>query len=163
MKTVSNEQLMRLLRPVVKENTFVLNLQNGIGTEEAIQQQFPQAEVFAGLCFLCCFRESPGVIRHHDYGLIRLAHYQKDKKSGFSVPLENLSTFLNSSALETETSPWHWQARWEKLVWNMCFNGLCTLFQKNTAELLKDEKGRDLAQSVLEEIVSAANTCGCSI
>ncbi|MGD9019651.1 MAG: ketopantoate reductase C-terminal domain-containing protein, partial [Desulfuromonadales bacterium] len=47
--------------------------------------------------------------------------------------------------------------RWEKLVWNIPFNGLCALTGLPTDRLLKCPETRQLITELMQEVVDAAN------
>jgi len=51
-------------------------------------------------------------------------------------------------------------ARWQKLVWNVPFNGLSVLLDASTAQLLGDSHARTLVQALMEEVIGGAATCG---
>lgn len=53
LKSVNNDKLRYLLPPLLKEDTLVLLIQNGIGIEEDVQQMFPDVQLAAGLAFIC--------------------------------------------------------------------------------------------------------------
>ncbi|RME60086.1 MAG: 2-dehydropantoate 2-reductase, partial [Caldilineae bacterium] len=47
--------------------------------------------------------------------------------------------------------------RWEKLVWNIPFNGLCALTGRDVTELLAHAPSAELVREMMEEVVAAAN------
>src|SRR4051794_37703518 len=70
LKTTSNEQLEPLVRPLLKETSAVLTLQNGLGNEDRLAQLFGPARVLGGIAFVCINRVGPGAIDHLSHGLI---------------------------------------------------------------------------------------------
>jgi 2-dehydropantoate 2-reductase len=49
------------------------------------------------------------------------------------------------------------RARWEKLVWNIPFNGLCALTGKDVTTLLSHAPSAKLVENIMQEVVAAAN------
>jgi 2-dehydropantoate 2-reductase len=54
------------------------------------------------------------------------------------------------------------RARWEKLVWNIPFNGLCALVQQPVDTLLLPGARRSLVRDIMLEVITAANAQGLS-
>jgi 2-dehydropantoate 2-reductase len=105
LKTTANEQVPLLLPPLVGPGTAVMTLQNGLGNEELLAQLFPASQILGGLCFVCLNRVAPGVIRHTDHGLVVIGEFR-------------------AAAVECGITNDLRRAHWEKLVWNIPFNGL---------------------------------------
>src|SRR6185436_20914453 len=51
LKTTANDQLPRLLPPLVGPKTAILTLQNGLGNEDSLARTFPPEQIMGGLCF----------------------------------------------------------------------------------------------------------------
>lgn len=52
------------IKPIIRENTVVLPLQNGADNYEKLTEILPKKNVLAGLCFIVSFLEKPGKIKH---------------------------------------------------------------------------------------------------
>jgi 2-dehydropantoate 2-reductase len=52
------------------------------------------------------------------------------------------------------------QARWQKLVWNVPYNGLSVLLGASTTPLMADASSRQLIQALMAEVVQGALACG---
>ncbi len=52
------------------------------------------------------------------------------------------------------------QARWQKLVWNVPYNGLSALLQTSTGRLMADPDSQALIRSLMDEVVQGAEACG---
>ena len=120
LKTTANEQFRRLLPPLVGQGTALVTLQNGLGNEERLARLFPAEQILGGLCFVCLNRTEPGVVRHIDHGRIVLGEFQRWPEPRTH---ELAGTFRQAgvSCVVTDNLA---RAHWEKLVWNIPFNGL---------------------------------------
>ena len=72
LKTTRNHMLKELLPPLLHPETLVLLIQNGIGPEPILQQQFPNLYLAAGLAFICSAKTEPGRVNHQCYGSINI-------------------------------------------------------------------------------------------
>jgi 2-dehydropantoate 2-reductase len=120
LKTTANERFAELLPPVVGPATTVLTLQNGLGSEEQLARLFPVRQVLGGLCFVCLNRIAPGVIRHLGYGQVVLGEVQRppDRRT------YDMAALLRETGVACSVTENLARAHWEKLVWNIPFNGL---------------------------------------
>ena len=53
-------------------------------------------------------------------------------------------------------------ARWQKAVWNMCFNGLTVVLDTPVNKLLECLSTAQLCRDLIEEVIEAATVCGVS-
>ena len=120
LKTTANDQFTRLLPPLVNARSMVLTLQNGLGNEEALARLFLAEQVLGGLCFVCLNRVAPGVIRHLGYGQVALGEFQR----GPRPRTHGLAAQFSDAGVPCTVTDDLARAHWEKLVWNIPFNGL---------------------------------------
>ncbi|MDP6082194.1 MAG: 2-dehydropantoate 2-reductase [Verrucomicrobiota bacterium] len=120
LKSTANHHLGKLLPPLVGEHTALLTLQNGLGNEIALAALFPDRPILGGMCFVCLNRIEPGVIHHIAHGKIVLGRHggPPDDLTGAVAKL------IRSTGIPVDVSPDLERAHWEKLIWNIPFNGL---------------------------------------
>lgn len=164
LKTTNNHLLEALLPQVVKQDGIVVVMQNGFGVEQVAADILPKATIIGGLCFIGSTKIGPGYIKHSDFGMVNLGHYMRDGSAGGITPELKLITedFLGCGvdAKPVENLSF---LRWQKLVWNVPFNGLSVVLNSNTAELIKQHDSRELIKSIMLEVIAAANACGQSL
>ena len=154
LKSTNNHLLKQLLTPIVRDNTIVVMIQNGIGIEEDLQKQFPSLNIVAGLAFICSGKVGPGHVSHQCYGSINLGN--------FSCPDELFKTLLSDmqqAGIEAAEVPYA-EARWKKAVWNMPFNGMTVALNTSTDKLLKHPATRQLIYDQMMEVIGAAQALG---
>ncbi|MDP6678472.1 MAG: 2-dehydropantoate 2-reductase [Verrucomicrobiota bacterium] len=120
LKSTANHRLAELLTPMVGEQTALLTLQNGLGNEIALAALFPGRPILGGMCFVCLNRIEPGVIHHIAHGKIVLGRHGGPPDEA----TEAVAALIRSSGIPVDLSPDLERAHWEKLVWNIPFNGL---------------------------------------
>jgi 2-dehydropantoate 2-reductase len=153
LKAYANAQLIELARPLVATGTTLLTLQNGLGNEDLLAAAFGADKVVGGTAFLCCNRGQPGTVHHLDQGAIRIAEFIM----GLSARIEHLAVLFKQAGIPCEACADLIRIRWEKLVWNIPFNGLCALTGLPTGRLLACPETRQLIAEMMREVVAAAN------
>jgi len=157
LKSTNQHLLRTLLPPLLKPNTLVILIQNGIGLEADVQAWFPELALAAGLAFICSAKTEPGHIRHQCYGSINLGNYSCKDSALFQAVLQD---FCNAGIDAHEVD--YAEARWKKAVWNMPFNGMTVALQTQTDSLLKHPATRQLIYDQMMEVIGAANALGIS-
>jgi len=179
LKTTANAEFPNLLPPLVGPNTAIITLQNGLGNEEALAKLFPAEQIMGGLCFVCLNRIEPGLIQHTDHGLIVLGKYQRwpDART------EEIAYVVRQARIPCKITDDLACAHWEKLVWNIPFNGLgvagaagydALVAQSSTFnaqlrpclttdQLLADPRWESLIRELMFEVIATANTLGLGV
>jgi len=150
LKTTANNVLGELVSPVLKPESAILTLQNGLGNEQRLAEQFGEHRVLGGMAFVCVNRTGPGQIAHLDHGVIRLGEY----KGGPSERAERIAQLFRSSNVPCAVLDNLAAGRWEKLVWNVPFNGLGAMLNYSTDQLL--ERAPELIRQLMREVIDAA-------
>lgn len=120
LKTTANGQFKTLLPPLAGPGSAVVTLQNGLGNETAVAAVVGAEKTLGGLCFVAVTREAPGRIRHMGQGMIILGEYLRPAGERARAIAQ---AFVHAGVPCKVTDNIE-QARWEKLMWNIPFNGL---------------------------------------
>ncbi len=161
LKTTQNHLLPDLIPPIIKPNGIVLVLQNGLGGEDQVAAIVGSDRVMGGLCFISANKIGLGRIRHIDYGTVKLADYASGYiPQGITPRMIRIGADFEQAGIPIVLAPDLLQTRWEKLVWNIPFNGLSVVLNATTDQIMQDPLTRQLAQHVMEEVVAGAAACG---
>lgn len=160
LKSTANAALLDLLPPLLNPKTRLLTLQNGLGNEEFLAQHFPNRPISGGLCFVCINRIAPGVIRHIAQGQIVLGDHQRPA----SQETHALAAEIKRCGISCHVDDSLGRARWNKLVWNIPFNGLSIVAGGiDTAAILESPALTARVHALMSEIIAAANSLGHDI
>ena len=181
LKTTANDQFEKLLPPLVGKHTAILTLQNGLGNEEQLAQLFPAEQILGGLCFVCLNRVEPGIVRYIDHGLIVLGEFQRPAASRTHA----LAALFQNAGVKCHVTEDLARAHWEKLVWNIPFNGLGVASAAGldafsaahvsrftfhaaapcltTDKLLGDARWEKIVRELMLEVIAAAGAMGLVI
>ncbi|MFO1476914.1 MAG: 2-dehydropantoate 2-reductase [Verrucomicrobiota bacterium] len=172
LKATANHRFPDLIPPLAGPHTAVVTLQNGLGNEEALAKIVPPDQVLGGLCFVCLNRVAPGRIRHMDHGLVVLGEFQRPP----GTRLQEIAAAFAAAGIPCRTSDNLHRAHWEKLVWNVPFNGLGVAAAAGhapwidplapvqlrdscfaTDRLLRDSDWESRARQLMLEVIRTAN------
>lgn len=164
LKATANDQYEPLVRPLLGDHTSVLTLQNGLGNEERLAELFGAERVLGGLAFVCINRVAPGHVRHTGYGFVKLGEFAGTGGTpGDSPRARAVSEMFNAAKLPCSVLPDLRLGRWEKLVWNVPFNGLGAALDLTTDQLLATTAGEELVAGLMREVVATAAAIGVQL
>jgi 2-dehydropantoate 2-reductase len=153
LKTFANDGFSRLIGPLLHEETAILTLQNGLGNEDELAALFGARRVLGGVAFLCANREAPGTVTHLGAGRIILGEFAARE----TQRAETIAIMFRRAGIDCRAVADLMRARWEKLVWNIPFNGLSALMLQPVDVLVRHAKTRALARDMMLEVILAAN------
>lgn len=156
-KTTANQYTEDVIRPLLKDSTTILTLQNGLGNCELLAETFGAERVIGGLCFVCINRLRPGVISHTASGLIRIGEFM----GGESARLARIAETFVGAEIPCEAVSSLEKALWMKLVWNFPFNGLAIAEGGVDTEVLLKERGLEgEIRALMQEVIGVAAALG---
>jgi 2-dehydropantoate 2-reductase len=173
LKTTANDRFAELVTPLVGEDTAILCLQNGLGNCEQLAKLFAPEKIIGGLCFVCLNRIAPGVVRHIAFGKIVLGEHAGPPRERTAAMAE----LFKAAGVPCGVAENLEEGLWEKLVWNIPFNGLGVAAVAGlgalesagqelpdhpgpampTDQLLADPKWEKWVREVMHEIVAVAH------
>lgn len=160
-KLIPDIPVLDLVKPILKQNSILLFLQNGINQEENFYKTIKKHKelkklkliILGGLAFTCINRISSDEIHHIDYGNIKIGSLLKKHRL---IAKEVAEIFIKAN-IKTDTIKNLRKARWEKLLWNIAFNTLSVLGNRaDTSMIVNSPSALKLAKSLMEEIISIA-------
>ena len=149
-----------LLPELLPSSGIVVLMQNGLGGEELVASLVGPERVVSGLSYLCSNKVGPGHVRHLDYGYVALGEFAM---AGVSQRMRTLALDFERAGIPAQLLDSFRLARWQKLVWNIPYNGLSVILNATTAELMAQRETRQLCEQIMWEIVGDARACGVPI
>ncbi|MDF3056165.1 MAG: 2-dehydropantoate 2-reductase [Rariglobus sp.] len=160
LKATANDQLARLLPPLLHERTVVLNLQNGLGVDEAVMAVAGAERTVGGLCFVCVNRIDAGVAECTMAG-----HVVAGEVAGpVRERTRTLAELFVQAGVKMSVSGHLTEVRWRKLVWNVPFNGLAVTGGGITTEdILRSPEKEAEVWALMHEVQAIAAAHGVTI
>lgn len=165
-KTTGNNGVAPAIAQAAASGAKVLMLQNGLGVEDDLRGLLPDSlHLLGGLCFICVHRTGPGQIAHQAFGAVNIGYHSgpaADARASLALVEEGAALF-HAAGIESVAMDNLDKARWQKLVWNVPYNGLSVLLNASTTPLMADPDSRELIQGLMAEVVQGAEACGHSL
>ena len=164
IKTTMNHLLPQLLSGATRGGGCALVLQNGLHVEQDTVDIVGANRVLGGCCFLCSNKVGPGHIHHMDYGRIAFGEYRADSHViEISDRASQIESDLRQAGITADAVDDLIKVRWQKLMWNIPFNGLSVALDASTSEIMKDPHAEQLAEAIIRDVRAAAAICGKKI
>jgi 2-dehydropantoate 2-reductase len=156
-KATANDQLAEVLGPLLHAGTQLITLQNGLGNCEQLAEIVGPERVFGALCFVCINRLSPGVINHSAAGRMTLGEW-RPQGTNRHLELERRFKAAGIHAVAVDDLE---KSQWEKLVWNIPFNGLSVASGGVTTDVLLANRESEMEmRQLMAEVIAAARALG---
>ena len=157
LKVLPEVNIAGIIQNVVKPDTVIVLIQNGIDIEKDVAKAFPENEIISGIAFIAVSRLSLGEVRHTGSGKLILGNYPQ----GVSEKTEQLADYFQSAGVPCDLSPEITRNRWQKMVWNAAFNPVSVLGgQADSKQMVDVPEAEDLIRRVMREILTLAAATG---
>jgi 2-dehydropantoate 2-reductase len=161
LKTTANHLLPEMLKPILKEGTLVILVQNGLLFEEELSEELPGVPIAGASAFICSFKVAPGHIKHCDFGHISFALLEKSEAA--CELLDKVKDDFIACGVEASVEADLPTLRWRKLVWNIPYNGMTVVMDTSTDKLMRNPESRKLIKDLMLETQQGAAACGVAI
>ena len=159
LKTVQNHLLKELIQPLLKKKSLVILIQNGLGMEEDLQNQLPDIQIAGGVAYIASSKFSPGIITHQQLGNLSLGMFTANTET--TVLEQVINDFNQTQKIKCVYRNVN-EVRWQKLMWNIPFNGLSVILNAQT-DMVFDKNVKELAKQIMEEVKEGASKNGVQL
>jgi len=153
------KQLGHELRLIIKSNTMVLPLQNGVMAAEELCEYINPENIINGLCRIISKIESPGVINHFGFEPIiifgELNNAQTDR-------IGLIKSIFDKAEINSKISHDILSDLWKKLI-GICVSGLLAVTKSSYGELRELKETRQLMIELLTEIFNLSQKIGIMV
>ena len=138
--------------PLLRSDSLVLTIQNGLGAAERICRHLPPDNVLLGVAggFGASMR-APGHAHHNGMELVRLGELD----GGITERLERVGRVWRDAGFNVKCFDDINQLVWEKFVCNVTYSGSCTIFECTIAEVQGNEHAWQVASGCAAEAHAA--------
>lgn len=154
VKSLDTEAAGRQLAPVLRPDTVVLSLQNGVDNAERLRALLPQHDIAAAVVYVATEMAGPGHLRHHGRGELVIEP---------SRGSERVAQALAAAGVPTEVSPDVKGALWLKLVLNCAYNAISAIAQKPYGECVQGPGVWEVMHEVVDECLAVAGAEGVQL
>ena len=134
-KAMHVEKAAQSMQPLLRKDTVVLSIQNGLGGPDAAAKVLGRERVLVGVVGgFGASMKAPGHAHHNGWELVRLG----ELAGPISPRLEAVAEVWRSGGFRVKCFDDIDQLVWEKLICNVCFSGTCTLTERTVIEVIED-------------------------
>jgi 2-dehydropantoate 2-reductase len=148
------------IKPILKEDTMVIPLLNGVNNEAILYSIFAKNHVLGGLSKIVSSIKDFGVIEHISYEPIIVFGELNFEKTERAIQLEH--TF-SSAGIKTKLSDNIQRDIWSKFVYIVTISGMGALTRKSVGAMMASEHIKMLLYKTAEEIVMVARAKGVQL
>ncbi|MTV48173.1 2-dehydropantoate 2-reductase [Heliobacillus mobilis] len=165
VKTYDLETAAQQIVPLLKRETLVLPLLNGVDHAERLRALLPQGKVLNGCCYIFSKIESPGVISQGG-GVPRIV-FGADK--GVGLPeisqdqLDLLANLFREADISAKFVADAEVAVWSKYLLICSLGGITSFFQKPVGAVASNPEQRAMLLTTMEEVYAVAKAKGVQL
>jgi 2-dehydropantoate 2-reductase len=153
------KDMAKELMPLLKEDTVVLPLQNGVMAAEELQSVIPAHHVLGGLCRIISKIEAPGVIRH--FGVDPTVVFA-ELNNGKSERVVKLQKVFEQAGFNAPISHDIQADIWKKFI-QICISGLLGVTRVPYGGIREVEETREMMIALFQEVYDLSQKLGINI
>ena len=147
------------LKLIIKPNTTILPLQNGVSAIDELKEHLNQKNIIGGLCRIISKIESPGIINHFGANPTIIFGEIDNSKTERIKSLKNL--FDNAGIASNIAVDIHSEI-WKKYI-SICISGLLAITKTTYGELREQKETRQMMIELFAEIYQLSQKMGIKI
>lgn len=153
------KDMAKELLPLLKEDTVVLPLQNGVMAAEELQSVIPVHHVLGGLCRIISKIEAPGVIRH--FGVDPTVVFA-ELNNGKSERVVKLQKGFEQAGFNARISHDIQADIWKKFI-QICISGLLGVTRVPYGGIREVKETREMMIALFQEVYDLSQKLGINI
>ena len=152
VKAYDLDEVMDQIEPILKSDTTILTLQNGVTIEDTLKMRFGRERIVGGVAFIYSKIVEPGVIDHFKKGMVTIGELM-----GLETPrLLEIQGLFKEAGIPCFLTDDIRKAKWEKMCWNCVFNPLTVLLNDHVAKALDVPELKPVMATIVREVAAVA-------
>lgn len=160
VKTYDTASLAPQLNNVVRDDTVILSIQNGVGNDAAIQEHLHNGHVFPGLAHIISTKTGPGQINQS--GGPRTILFG-DRSNPNNPELLEIQDLMRKAEIDATASTQIEQDSWQKFVFIVAFSGMTALCRSPIGGILENDAAYATYKRSVREAIEVATKSGVSL
>jgi 2-dehydropantoate 2-reductase len=159
-KAMNVEAAAASAKILVGDDTVVLPIQNGLGSADRVAAVLGEERVAIGVAGgYGASIVAPGHAHHEGWELLRLG-----ERHGPATPrIRAIAEVWAAAGFRVQVYDDVEQLVWEKLIFNACFSGTCSILERTIGEVLADPHAWQVASGCAREAYGVARAHGISL
>ena len=158
-KSMQLEQRLESMRHVLKDDTKILCLLNGLGHTETLKKFVAPKNIFMGVTVVTAGMKGPGSAVLSSHGKTEIQNIVPEGKADAEMIVEALNK-ATMPAVYSDNILW---SIWRKAALNGAMNSTCTIMECNMLELGRIAGCKDMMKCIISEFAAIAKTQGVTL
>jgi 2-dehydropantoate 2-reductase len=160
VKTYDTQSAAAAILPILRADSCVLTLQNGIENFEQIGAIVGRNRVLPGVMLISSEVSSPGVVRVYT----QIRKILLGENGGERSPrVDKIHEVFKAAGLDSEVTEEIQKLLWQKMVWICGLAGVTAITRISIDRILADQVTRDLFRDTMEEALTVAKAGGVDL
>jgi 2-dehydropantoate 2-reductase len=159
VKTPQVKEVALLIKPLIKENTVILPLQNGVDAPRILIDAFGKTKVLGGLCKVLSHKFGPGHIRHFGVSQIELG----EMDSPITPRVETIKDLLTFAGIDVVIHDDFPTALWNKMVMICGWGGVTAVTRSSLGAIRSIPETREMIEKSMHETIQIAQGLGIKV
>jgi 2-dehydropantoate 2-reductase len=160
VKTYDTDAAAESIRPLIRSDTILISLQNGIDNDERIAREAGHTSGVGAVAYVVSAIKAPGVVAQTaGPGKIILG----ELSGGTSQRTERLRDVLQSAGIAVEVHPDIRATLWQKFLFICAFSGVTTVSRLPIGSILADSATNALFRGTSREVEAVARAGGIDL
>ncbi|MEM6624416.1 MAG: 2-dehydropantoate 2-reductase [Pseudomonadota bacterium] len=148
------------IQPIVRDDTAILSIQNGLGGPDIAAAAFGPERVTIGVVGgFGASMKGPGHAHHNGMEFVRLGEYQGALNDRTAM----IADVWESSGFKVLSFDDIHKMVWEKLICNCAYSGPCTITGLTVGEVMANENASAISQACAAEACAVARAKGIAV
>lgn len=153
------KEIGKNLFPIIKPNTVILPLQNGVLASEELKEHLNVENIIGGLCRILSKIDSAGVVNHFGFEPSIIIGELDNLKT---ERIQNIKTLFEAADIKTIISNNIQADLWKKFI-SICLSGLLAVTKTNYGQLRELKETRQMMIELHTEIYNLSQKIGIQI
>lgn len=158
-KSMQLENMLSSIKHVLRDDTKILCLLNGLGHTETLKKFIASKNIFMGVTVVTAGMKGPGSAVLSSHGKTEIQNIVPEGKAGAEVIVEALNK-ATMPAVYSDNILW---SIWRKAALNGAMNSTCTIMECNMLELGGIVGCKDMMRCIISEFAAIAKTQGVTL
>jgi len=162
VKSTDTVAAAQTLSPVLRPDTLILSLQNGVDNCARLRPYIAQA-AFPAVVYVAVGMQGPGRVKHFGRGELVIGDPESSASSPAEDSLRAIAGVFESAGMPCAVSPEIKHALWKKFLVNCTYNGISALGQIPYGEMVRLPQIQSLIEALTEEFIQVAQAEGVDL
>jgi 2-dehydropantoate 2-reductase len=160
VKNYSIERAAHEIAPIIKKETVIIPLLNGLDAERKLKVIFSESQVLGGCIYVSAFVVAPGIVQQNGNILKVLFGDSNMTQDENQRKYSGIRDFFVAAGINTELTSDIENEMWMKYIMISSLATATSVYMRNMGELLSKKDSADMFMGLVNEIVSVAKSKG---